>query len=99
METKDAVKVSPKYYKVVFENERVRVLENRMKPREKTGMHSHPACVAIVLRGGKFGFTTPTGESQQASLKTGEVAWFDPVSHTTENIGKTDVHSIIVELK
>ena len=42
----DAVKVAPHVYKVALENDRVRVLETRMKPGDKTSMHSHPAVVA-----------------------------------------------------
>ena len=38
----DAVKTDPDKYKVVLENERVRVLEYRDKPGEKTKMHTHP---------------------------------------------------------
>jgi hypothetical protein len=38
----DAVKLSPQYYTVKAENDRVRVLEYRLKPGEKEVMHSHP---------------------------------------------------------
>jgi hypothetical protein len=39
--TEDATKVAPHVYKVVFENERARVLEVRMKLGESTTRHSH----------------------------------------------------------
>ena len=51
--TEDATKVAPHVYKVVFENERARVLEVRMKPGESTTRHSHPDYVVYVLSGGK----------------------------------------------
>jgi hypothetical protein len=35
----DAAKVAPHVYKVVFENDRVRVLEARLGPGVKTQMH------------------------------------------------------------
>ena len=38
----DAVKVAPESYKVLLENDRVRVLEYRIKPGYKNAMHSHP---------------------------------------------------------
>ncbi|PYJ67167.1 MAG: hypothetical protein DME76_15800, partial [Verrucomicrobia bacterium] len=41
----DPVKTSPQYYKVLLENDQVRVLEYRLKPGEKEPTHSHPAGV------------------------------------------------------
>ena len=38
----DPVKLSPQYYTVRFENDRVGVLELHMKPGGKEPMHSHP---------------------------------------------------------
>src|SRR5207248_2474521 len=48
----DPLKASPQYYKILLENDRVRVLEYRLKPGEKEAMHSHPAGVVYVLSGG-----------------------------------------------
>src|ERR1700757_3814014 len=45
----DVVKVAPEQFKVVLENEHVRVLEFRMKPGDKEAMHTHPATVHIEL--------------------------------------------------
>ena len=52
----DAVKIAPNAYKVVFENDRVRVLESRMSPGSKSEMHSHPAVVGIGVIAGKYRF-------------------------------------------
>nr|NIP31626.1 hypothetical protein [Candidatus Dadabacteria bacterium]NIQ16433.1 hypothetical protein [Candidatus Dadabacteria bacterium] len=41
----DAVKVAPESYKVLLENDRVRVLEFQIKPGKKDAMHSHPAYI------------------------------------------------------
>jgi hypothetical protein len=56
----DAATVAPHVYKVVFENERARVLEVRMKPGESTSIHSHPDYVVYLLSGGKVRFTSPS---------------------------------------
>jgi hypothetical protein len=40
--TQDPVILSPQYYTVEAEDERVRVLEYRLKPGQKEVMHSHP---------------------------------------------------------
>jgi len=37
----DAVAVAPDHYRVLLENERVRVLEFRVEPGAKTQMHRH----------------------------------------------------------
>ena len=43
----DPVKVAPGIYKVILENDHVRVLEVTLKPGEKVPMHSHPASVVL----------------------------------------------------
>ena len=95
----DAVKVAPHAYKVVLENDRVRVLESRMKAGEKTAMHGHPALVAYAVADCKFKFTTPDGQSMEIGLKAGDSGYFDAVEHTTENVGTTEGLIILVELK
>ena len=67
----DAAKVAPHVYKVVFENERARVLDVRMKPGESTSIHSHPDYVVYLLSGGKVRFTSPSGESAEVELPAG----------------------------
>ena len=50
----DAVKISPQFYTVRFENDQVRVLEYRLPPGEKEAMHSHPAGVVHYLSDATF---------------------------------------------
>ena len=95
----DAVKAAPHAYKVLLENDRVRVLESRMKPGDKTGMHSHPAVVAYGVGDGKFKFTSPDVQSMEVEMKAGMTMYLDAVEHSTENIGATEGHVILVELK
>ena len=45
----DAVSVAPNHYKVIEENDRVRVLEFHGSPGHKTEMHSHPAVIAVAI--------------------------------------------------
>ena len=45
----DAAVAAPEAYKVVFENERVRVLELRMEPAERTEPHGHPDMVVVMV--------------------------------------------------
>ena len=95
----DAVKVAPDSYKVVLENDAVRVLEVRIKQGAKVEMHSHPRSVAICLNDQRLKFTFPNGKSEDADLKRGQTVWLDGLSHAVENIGTEDVSSVVVELK
>ena len=95
----DAAKVAPHVYKVVFENERARVLEVRMKPGESTSIHSHPDYVVYLLSGGKVRFTSPSGESAEVELPAGASIWRKAEEHATDNIGTTEVHALFFEPK
>lgn len=95
----DPVKISPQYYKVLLENDQVRVLEYHLKPGEKEAMHSHPAGVVYSIDGGRMKTTSPNGETHEGERKAGEVVWRDPVTHAAENIGSTEIHVLAVELK
>ena len=59
----DPVKTSPQYYKVLLENDQVRVLEYHLKAGEKEPMHSHPTGLVYVLSGGKLKFSYPDGRT------------------------------------
>jgi beta-alanine degradation protein BauB len=95
----DPVKTSPQYYKVLLENDRVRVIEYHLKPGEKEPMHSHSAGVIYLLSGAKLRFTFPDGKTEERTAATGETIWRDPVTHAVENIGDTEAHAIAVDLK
>jgi quercetin dioxygenase-like cupin family protein len=95
----DAVTAAPHVYKILVENDRVRVLEARLKPGYRTPMHSHPANVAVAIRDGKFNFTLADGLSSHAEMKAGDVMYFDAVEHSTENATGEDVHAVLIELK
>jgi quercetin dioxygenase-like cupin family protein len=99
MSQDDAVKVAPDSYKVLLENDQVRVLEVRIKQGAKSEMHSHPRSVAICLNDQRLKFTFPNGKSEDADLKRGQAVWLDALSHAVENIGTEDVSSVVVELK
>jgi quercetin dioxygenase-like cupin family protein len=95
----DAVKTSPQLYKVLLDNDQVRVLEYRLKPGEKEPMHSHPAGVVYVLSGATLKFSYPGGRTEEKAAATGETIWRDPVTHAVENIGKTEAHALAIDLK
>ena len=96
----DPVQAASLNYKVLFENDRVRVLEYRSKPGEKTEMHSHPDYLVYDLGNGyKIQFTFPDGKVKTIEGKAGTVSWHDAVTHAAENIGTIDAHALLIELK
>jgi beta-alanine degradation protein BauB len=95
----DALKAAPDVYSLVFENERVRVLNVKFSPGQKTKMHSHPDHVIYVLKDGKLKITLPDGKSNEVSLKTGQAIWMQAGQHSAENIGGTEAVNLVVELK
>ena len=93
----DALKAAPKKFKVLFENDEVRVLEYTAKAGDKIATHTHPAHVLYSLSTGKTRFTMSDGSKREMDIKNGEARWSDPVTHSQEAV--TDAHAIVVELK
>ena len=94
----DPTVTDPDKYKVVFENDRVRVLEYRDEPGAKTSPHDHPDSVMITLSDFDRRLTADD-QSREVKLGAGEVRWLDAQRHSGENTGSTPTHVIFVELK
>jgi len=96
--TQDPVQSNPENYAVVFENDRVRVLEYRDQPGKKTVVHRHPDSVMITAS--SFRRRLTIGETQrEVELPSGTVQWLPAQKHVGENTGDTDTHVFFVELK
>ena len=93
----DAAVVSPKNFKVLGENDKVRVLEYTAKKGEKMGMHSHPSIACYALKASRTKYTMPDGTTSERSSKKGEVLLRDPVTHAQQAL--SDSHAICMELK
>ena len=96
----DPVAVAPDKYKVLFENEEVRVLEFRDKPGDKIPTHTHATNYLVYsFIPGKRGFTLPDGRTGQAEIQAGQVRWLAPVTHSEANLGTEGWHALLIELK
>jgi hypothetical protein len=95
----DPVKQSPQYYKVLLENDQVRVLEYRLKPGEKEPMHTHTAGLVYIFGDAKMRTTYPDGRSDETSGGGGEAHWRNPVTHALQNIGNTEAHALAIDVK
>ncbi|HCT77262.1 MAG TPA: cytoplasmic protein [Micromonosporaceae bacterium] len=85
-------------YQVIFENERVRVLEYRDNPGDKTTPHRHPDSVMFTLSSFKRRLSTG-GKQVDVELAAGQARWLAAQEHSGENVGDTATHTIFVELK
>jgi quercetin dioxygenase-like cupin family protein len=95
----DLVKLMPDDVKVLIDNDRVRVLDVHHKPGAQEPMHSHPAYVAVYMGSTRVRVTTPEGKSTEKDRKFGEVSWSEGVTHAVDNVGTSDQHTIVIELK
>ena len=95
----DPLPIYPENYKVIVENDRVRVLDFRLRKGGTEKSHSHPAHVVYVVAPFKIRFTFPDGRTAIRETRAGDVLFSEAVTHATENIGGTDAHGILVELK
>src|SRR5947207_13284932 len=86
-QAQDPVKTSPQYYKVLLENDQVRVLEYHLKAGEKEPIHSHPTGVVYVLSGGKLKFSYPDGRTEERTAATGVTIEPEPTEDGVEIIG------------
>ena len=94
----DPAKVASGSYKVVLENEHVRLLEVRGKAGTKIPIHSHPAYVAYAVNDMKAEFVDSTGKTQQVDEKAGETIWKEPESHGV-TIQSNNARVLVIELK
>jgi len=95
----DPVALYPENYHVLLENERVRVIDFQLKRGATENAHHHRQHVVYVLEGFKIRFTFPDGTTAIREARTGDVLFSEEVTHASENIGDTNAHGILVELK
>ncbi len=95
----DPVEVSPNSYKVLLENDQVRVLQMDLKAGETDETHSHPSETVYFIKGGKAKIHLPDGGAVEADIPDGHVMWNEAWTHRVENIGSSDILAIIVEAK
>lgn len=96
----DPVPLYPENYKVLFEDDRVRVLDFTLKKGASEVFHRHPPNVAVFLAEFTIRFKLPDGKMAIRDAHPGDVTYSsESVIHSPENIGATDAHGILIELK
>lgn len=103
----DALTAAASFHKLLFENERVRVLEVRIGPGQFVPVHTHKWPSAVyVARGSDFLRRDGEGKLLFDSRTMGPppaapmVQWTGPLPpHSVENIGNAEIFLITTELK
>ncbi|MEZ5650494.1 MAG: hypothetical protein R3E87_08085 [Burkholderiaceae bacterium] len=86
-------------YRVLLENEQVRVLAYEDQPGARTQWHTHPGFVVVALAPFERRLTLDDGRRLTRRFDTGEVLFSKGETHLGENIGTTPTRVIMIELK
>ena len=107
IEAVDAMVAAPDHHEIILENDRVRVLDTRLGPGERTPIHSHrwPSTLYVMswsdfLRRDVLGEVLVDSRTWTNQPAPGEALWSPPlVPHSVENVGECELRIIAVELK
>jgi len=92
--------VSPEVYKVLLENDDVKVLEVTFAPGQSDLMHEHGVLTYYGIKGGKLQNTLPDGTVREMEAPDGFVGHGDKiVKHQMKNVGTDTARFILVEHK
>jgi quercetin dioxygenase-like cupin family protein len=103
----DAMLAAPDHHEILLENDRVRVLDTRLAPGERTPIHTHASSAALYvmswsgfLRRDADGSVIVDSRSWERQPAMGEALWLPPLPpHSVENVGTSELRLIAVELK
>ena len=95
----DPVEVSGGNYKLLMENDAVKVLEMNLKAGTSDIEYSHHDETVYFITGGKVKVHMPDGGSTELEFPDGFVMWNEAWTHRVENVGTTVIKAIIVEPK
>jgi quercetin dioxygenase-like cupin family protein len=95
----DPVQTDGDKYKVLLENDQVRVLEYTDQPGQKTQQHRHPAFVVYALSPFRRTLTLADGRVVSREFRAGDVMFSNGETHIGENAGSTATRVLMIELK
>ncbi|MBS0575820.1 MAG: hypothetical protein JSS45_05270 [Proteobacteria bacterium] len=103
----DAMCKAPDHHRLLLENGRVRVLDTRLAPGQRTPVHAHEWPAALyVLSWSDFVRYDPDGkvllDSRTMAERplAGSALWGGPIGpHFVQNVGNAVLHILAVEIK
>ena len=96
----DAAIAASESHKILFENEKVRVMEVTIQPGQTEPLHMHPyKSITIVASPATLKYFDKEG-NLISEVEVHGTTWTEPVElHSTENVGTTPFHGYRIELK
>ncbi len=85
--------------KVLLENDKFRVVETWAKPGEKNEMKARPDRISYHFNDGTQKIHYPDGKTEVLELKAGTALFRKAATNSAENIGKTETHNLLINLK
>ena len=94
----DSLKVCAATQKLIFENEFVRVIDDRIPVGVTEALHRHRHGIVIFLTASRYE-TAQDGKKTVTQRKEGTAVWSEATVHTVKNAGNELAHAIRIELK
>jgi len=104
----DALVAAPAHHFLLLENERVRVIETKIAAGETTAIHTHRwpnvqyilKSTEFLRRDGEGSVLFDTRAADGLRPEPWTARWSKPLPpHSIENVGETELHVIMIELK
>jgi hypothetical protein len=102
----DAIRAAPNHHGVLYENDRVRILDTCLAAGDRTPVHAHqwPAALYVLswsdfIRRDEAGKVLADSRGQTPP-PAGTALWIEPLPpHSVENVGASDLRIVAVEVK
>jgi hypothetical protein len=95
----DVLSVAPQNFRVLFENDQVRVLRETLNPGEQQAFHEHAGRVTFTLTDSRLTLADATGATGVLERRAGDISWGEPTSHAVTNNGGGMAEYIHFEIK
>ena len=92
--------VSPDVYKILLDNDKVKVTEATFEPNQSDKMHEHGVMTFYTVSGGKAQNTLADGTVREMEISDNFTGHGDKIlKHQMKNIGEKTIKVILVEHK
>ena len=95
----DPIIADPQHHHREFQNQGVRIIREKMGPRESGPRHQHPepGRVVVFLTDQNIVQTQENSSPQVVRHKAGDVSWFAASTHKSENLNEATFESVYIE--
>ena len=106
-EALDPMTGAPHHHEVLLENDQLRILDTRLRPGERTPVHTHPwpsvlyvLCWSDFIRYDADGNVVLDSRTLASRPEKGTALWSAPLGpHFARNVGNEELRVLAVELK